>query len=124
MSKELSVKMAAWLGHVRAASEQGLTIKAYATAHGVSAAAMYQAKSVLMNSGAWPRSVLRAAARSTQPPSPSKQSAKASAFVPVRVAGTVRSCRLSHVSGWSIECDDLPSTAWLSALLQGAGNAA
>ena len=107
MSKELSVKMAAWLGHVRAASEQGLSIKAYAVSQGVSAAALYQAKSVLMECGAWPRS------------SPRKSVIKASAFVPVRVANTPRACRLSHVSGWSIECEVLPPTQWLNELVRG-----
>ncbi len=116
MSNELSVKMAVWLGHVRAASEQGLTIAAYANAQGLSAAALYQAKSVLMKCGAWPRS--------TQRSSPSKSRVKASAFVPVRMGISTRSCRLSHVSGWSIECDDLPSAAWLTELLRGAHVAA
>ncbi len=116
MSNELSVKMAAWLGHVRTASEQGVTIRSYAATHGLSAAALYQAKSVLMNCGAWPRSAQRSL--------PNKQRAKASAFVPIRIASTVRSCRLSHVSGWSIECDDLPSAAWLTELLRGAHVAA
>lgn len=115
MSNELSVKMAVWLTHVRAASDQGLTIAAYASAQGLSAAALYQAKSVLMKCGAWPRSAQRSL--------PNKQRAKASAFVPVRVASASRSCRLSHVSGWSIECDDLPSTQWLNELLQGAVHA-
>ena len=77
MSSELSVKMAGWLGHVRAASEQGLTIAAYANAQGLSAAALYQAKSVLMKCGTWPRT--------TQRSSSNKLRAKASAFVPVRI---------------------------------------
>ena len=47
MSNELSVKMSAWLAHVRAASEQGVSIAAYAAAQGLSAAALYQAKSEL-----------------------------------------------------------------------------
>lgn len=115
MSSELSVKMAGWLGHVRAASEQGLTIAAYANAQGLSAAALYQAKSVLMKCGTWPRT--------TQRSSSNKLRAKASAFVPVRVAST-RSCRLSHVSGWSIELDDLPSAHWLTDVVRGAAHVA
>ena len=116
MSSELSVKMAVWLTHVRAASEQGLTIAAYASAQGLSAAALYQAKSVLMKCGAW--------SRTTQRSSAGKSRAKASVFVPVRMGSSTLSCRLSHVSGWSIECDDLPSAQWLTDVVQGAAHAA
>jgi hypothetical protein len=107
MSDELSVKQAAWLGHVRAASEQGMPLAAYAAAHGLSAGALYQAKRVLMDAGAWPRT------------SPRKGAAATSAFVPIRVKpGSVRACRLSHVSGWSIECEELPPAAWLNEVLR------
>ena len=121
MSSELSIKMSAWLAHVRAASEQGVTIAAYAAAQGLSAAALYQAKSQLMKVGAWPRSsVLRASARSS---SRSKHSTPASRFVPVRVTDAM-SCRLSHVSGWTLTCDGLPSAQWLMTLVRDAIHAA
>jgi hypothetical protein len=117
MSNELTVKMSAWLAHVRAASEQGLTIVAYAAAQGLSATSMYQAKSQLMKVGAWPRSSApRAQVRS---PSRRKRKTPASRFVPVRVTAAV-SCRLSHVSGWTLTCDDLPSAQWLMALVRDA----
>ena len=121
MSNELSVKMSAWLAHVRAASEQGVTIAAYAAAHGVSAAALYQAKSQLMKVGVWPRtSAPRARAGSSLR---SRRSTPASRFVPVRVTEGV-SCRLSHVSGWTLTCDTLPPTEWLNSLLRDAVHAA
>jgi hypothetical protein len=121
MSSELSVKMSAWLGHVRAASEQGVTVAAYAAAQGVSAAALYQAKSQLMKMGAWPRtSAPRVRVRSL---SSGNRRASASRFVPVRVTDAV-ACRLSHVSGWTLTCDDLPSAQWLSLLVQGGTDAA
>ena len=121
MSNELSAKMSAWLGHVRAASEQGVTIAAYAAAQGVSAAALYQAKSQLMKVGAWPRaSAPRASARSS---SLRRRSTPASRFVPVRVTDAM-SCRLSHVSGWTLTCDTLPPTEWLNSLLRDAVHAA
>jgi hypothetical protein len=112
MSSELSIKMSAWLSHVRAASEQGVTIAAYAAAQGLSAAALYQAKSQLMKMGAWPQSSPRR-----------KRAAQASRFVPVRVTETV-SCRLHHVSGWTLTCDGLPSASWLLSLVQGGIDAA
>jgi len=126
MSNELSIKMSAWLAHVRAASEQGVTIAAYAAAQGLSAAALYQAKSQLMKVGAWPRSSTpRARMRIS---SRRQRSAPASRFVPVRVTAAVP-CRLSHVSGWTLTCDALPSAQWLmdlvrDAVLPGATHAA
>ena len=116
MSNELTVKMSAWLGHVRVANEQGMTIAAYAAAQGLSATSMYQAKSQLMKVGAWPRSStprVRAASSLR-----SRRRAPASRFVPVQVADAV-SCRLSHVSGWTLTCNGLPSAAWLLSLVQG-----
>jgi hypothetical protein len=121
MSSELTVKMSAWLSHVRAASDQGVTIAAYAAAQGLSAAALYQAKSQLMKMGVWPRSAApRARVRSS---SSSKRRVPASRFVPVRLTEGV-SCRLSHVSGWTLTCDDLPSAQWLMALVRDAVHAA
>ncbi len=116
MSSELSAKMSAWLGHVRAASEQGMTIAAYAAAHGVSAAALYQAKSQLMKVGAWPRSSAPRVRAATSPRS--RRRTPVSRFVPVRVTDEM-SCRLSHVSGWTLTCDGLPSASWLLSLVQG-----
>lgn len=117
MSSELSVKMAGWLAHVRAASEQGLSMKEYAVAQGLSASALYQAKSQLMRVGAWPRS-----SASTVGASRSKRKVSASRFVPVRMVDA--SCRLSHVSGWTLTCANLPSAAWLLSLVQGHADVA
>lgn len=116
MSHELSVKMQGWLEHVRAASKQGMRLSAYAAQAGVSASGLYQAKSQLMKVGAWPRSSSRAARVQSKP------AGKDSRFVAVKVSAPV-GCRLSHVSGWSIECGTLPPAAWLQSLLQGANHA-
>lgn len=112
MSSELSVTMQAWLGHVRAASERGMTLSAYAAQEGLSAGALYQAKAQLMKVGAWPRaSSVKKSISTTRRPR--------SRFVAVEVASPM-SCRLSHVSGWSIECGALPPVAWLNSLLRNA----
>jgi len=111
--------MAAWLEHIRAASEGGQSLRSYAAAQGLSAAAIYQAKSLLMKSGAWPR-----AARLKSSATVRGRRAAAS-LVPVRiVAAAPASCRLRHVSGWSIECAALPAVSWLLALVQGGVHAA
>jgi hypothetical protein len=113
MKKGLSKTMVGWLGHVRAANERGMGLSAYAQAKGLSASGLYQAKSQLMKVGAWPRPHRRKG---------SATKAKPSEFVAVHVASPM-GCRLSHVSGWSIECDALPSTTWLNELLRGSGHA-
>jgi hypothetical protein len=46
-------------------------------------------------------------------------------FVPVR-ASTPRNgsmCRMSHPSGWVIECSALPEAAWISALMRASDDA-
>lgn len=117
MSGELSEKMQAWLGHVRAAVERGMTLSAYAAQAGLSAGALYQAKAQLMKVGAWPRS------SRVKVTGMSKRHREGSRFVAVEVSAPM-GCRLSHVSGWSIECASLPPVAWLNALLPGAAHAA
>jgi hypothetical protein len=107
---ELSARLQKWLEHVRCASEAGVSLNAYANEHGLSASALYQAKSTLMGLGAWPKSAERVVRRAVKPKS------VPIGFVPVQVA-PMASCRLSHVSGWSIECD-LPSAQWLNALVR------
>lgn len=117
MSNELSVKMQEWLGHVRAASERGVTLSAYAAQEGLSAGALYQAKAQLMKVGAWPR------ASGVKRKEISTARRRRSQFVAVEAASPM-SCRLSHVSGWSIECASLPPVAWLHSLLRDQAYAA
>lgn len=109
---ELSVKLAEWLSHVRAASDQGMTLSAYAVSQGLSASSLYQAKSKLMETGAWPRS--------STAPSKSRHPVNRSAFVKAQVLAVPMSCRLAQVSGWRMECDELPSPQWLSDLVRSA----
>jgi hypothetical protein len=107
---ELSVRLQKWLEHVRCASEAGVSLRAYAMEHGLSPSVLYQAKSDLMKLGAWPRSVVRKVRTKSVP-----------GFVQVKVASA--SCRLSHVSGWSIDCNELPSAQWLNVLVRGVAHA-
>lgn len=113
MSNELSEKMQGWLGHVRAASERGMRLSAYAAQEKLSTAALYQAKAQLMRMGALPRGSHRAAKGVAR---------KRSRFVAVEVAAPM-SCRLSHVSGWSIECGALPPVEWLLSVVGSAAHA-
>jgi hypothetical protein len=113
--RELSARLQQWLDHVRCASEGGVSLRVYAKEQGLSASALYKAKSTLMGLGAWPRSAERGARKT------SKQPPLRGGFVSVQVASI--GCRLAHVSGWSIECD-LPSAQWLNELVRSAVHAA
>jgi hypothetical protein len=116
MSAELSEQMSAWLVHVRAASEQGMSVRAYASSQSLSANAMYQAKAQLMKVGAWPRATVgrRVSLRRREP----------SRFVAAKVVTPPMPCRLSHVSGWRIECESLPPAEWLVSVLRSAAHVA
>jgi hypothetical protein len=116
MSVELSEKMSAWLVHVRAASEQGVSVRAYASSQGLSANAMYQAKAQLTTVGAWPR-VSRHLKSSGKPVEHSR-------FVRAKVVPASMPCRLSHVSGWRIECESLPPAEWLASVLRSVAHVA
>jgi len=118
MSNELTATMVQWLMHVRAASEAGVTLGVYAKQHALSAAALYKAKSALMNRGAWPR-----AAAVGKIVSRRKATSAAADFVSVQMS-SVMPCRLRHVSGWVMECDTLPSAVWLALLGKESAHAA
>ena len=85
MRGELSIKMKAWLGHVRAASESSQSLRGYAQAQGLSAAAMYQAKSLLMKSGAWPRASRPISATRVIASAAVRGRRAAASFVPVQI---------------------------------------
>jgi hypothetical protein len=94
-----------WLKHVRAAMGSSAPMQGYAKRHGLSAAALYNAKSVFKRMG-----LLKSASRELAP----------SAFVPVQMAPQVPPlvcCRLQHVSGWQLEMERLPDARWIRGLM-------
>jgi DNA-binding CsgD family transcriptional regulator len=113
--------------HARQAQEQGLTLTQYAKTVGISIKALYQAR----------RRVARKAALNTsgQIKSAARPS-RTQTFVPVRVVPSGQescdakvgsptlSCRVTHPSGWTIECSTLPSAAWVAAIMAGGPHAA
>jgi hypothetical protein len=90
-----------WLAHIQAAMRGGEQLQRYAKRHGLSVAALYNAKSVFKRAG-----LLKHASGELAP----------SAFVAVQIAAPVQPlmrCRLQHQSGWQLEMERLPDAKWL-----------
>lgn len=112
MTDKLTKRQRWWLEHVRRATGSGETLKAYARSHGISLSGLYDAKFKFSRCGLFVGKGVEG--RKRQP----------SAFVPVQLdaALPVRSaCRLTHTSGWVVECEGLPEPGWLLALLKSGG---
>lgn len=94
-----------WLSHVEAAMCSGDKLQWYAKRHGLSVAALYNAKSVFKRAG-----LLKDASSELA----------SSAFVPVQIAAPAQPmmrCRLQHLSGWQLEMERLPDAKWLRDLI-------
>lgn len=96
-----------WLRHIEAAMRSGEQLQQYAKRHGLSVAALYNAKSVFKRAG-----LLNGTSTKRVP----------NAFVPVQIAPHAASpirCRLHHLSGWQLEMQRLPDAKWLRDLIGG-----
>lgn len=108
MTNELSERQRYWFEHLQRASEQQVSLARYAHEQGLAVQQLYGAKTWLVKIGVWPGGTQRAALPSSE-------------FVAVRMlpgSHAVR-CRLSHVSGWSVECEGWPDAAWLRSVVGG-----
>jgi hypothetical protein len=107
MSKVMSERQQYWHGHLRRADEQQVSLAQYAREQGLKLTQLYGAKTWLVKLGVWPRGAQRSAAPASEfvavhLPPPGSRSAR---------------CRLSHVSGWSMECECWPDVVWLRNLV-------
>jgi hypothetical protein len=109
------------LEQMREAQKQGVTLKAYAAKMGLDVGQLYDLRRRLVRKGAF----------GALPPRKPRKSRKTSAFVPVRVVSAVTvpsatssAFRLSHPSGWVLECDGLPPASWIATVLAGGRHAA
>lgn len=109
---ELSEKERACLEHLRQAREQGKSFSQYCREQDLPHNQWYWVK----------REMIRKGVVAGQGKAQAKgNGAKPGAFVPVRLspaAGAVV-CRVSHPSGWVMECGSFPQAQWLAALLSG-----
>ncbi len=99
--KKMTKRQQFWLAHIQAAMRGGEQLQRYAKQHGLSVAALYNAKSVFKRAG-----LLKDISGELA----------SSAFVPVQIAPSVQPlmrCRLQHLSGWQLEMERLPDAKWL-----------
>jgi hypothetical protein len=103
--EKLTVREVQILDHLKQARSLGVPLTEYASAYDVDVRDLYTGKAALLKKGVLARS----------------PAAEKSDFVPVRVTSRAIStaCRLSHPSGWSIECASLPDAAWVLTVLRG-----
>ncbi|MGH8746651.1 MAG: IS66 family insertion sequence element accessory protein TnpA, partial [Burkholderiales bacterium] len=94
--------------HLRQAQELGVSFSQYCRERDLRFHQWYWIKRVLMRKG-----VIAG--------QPKVEKDRPVGFVPVRIAPAAAgpACRISHASGWVIECGILPQTQWLSALMSG-----
>lgn len=117
---ELTRQEREYLGHLRQAQEEQLTLAQYCRSRGLKAQRLYSVSTNLARKGyVEHRSLPVLAAKRSAP----------GQFVAVRVeppapSSSATGCRLRHPSGWMIECTDFPQASWLAALVQGGDHAA
>lgn len=111
---ELSEKERACLEHLRQAREQGKSFSQYCREQDLSHNQWYWVKREMVRKGA-------IAGRGKA--NAKGQGAKPAGFVPVRLSPSVTAvavvCRVSHPSGWVMECGSFPQAQWLAELLSG-----
>lgn len=104
----LSEKERAYLEHWRQARELGVSFSQYCRQKGLPINPWYWVR----------RGLVRKGVIDGRKP---VKGAKPSGFVPMHIAPEAAvACRISHPSGWVIECERLPQAQWLTALLSGA----
>lgn len=111
---ELSEKERACLDHLRQAREQGKSFSQYCREQNLSHNQWYWVKREMLRKGV-------IAVRGEAKAKAKRQGAKPAGFVPVRLSPSAPPvvCRVSHPSGWVMECGSFPQAQWLATLLSG-----
>lgn len=114
---ELTLGERRFLERVREAQSEGISLKDYYLAHGLSLRMLSRVQRQLTDKGIAP-----------PPSSAAAEAGKSGKLIEVRVADSVGSraavaaaapvCRLRHPSGWLIECGMWPDPRWLSGLIE------
>ena len=112
---ELTLGERRYLERVREAQSEGVSLKEYYLAHGLSLRMLSRVQRQLADKGIAP-----------PPSSAVAQAGEAGKLIEVRVTDSVGRaglpaagpvCRLRHPSGWLIECGAWPDPRWISALM-------
>ena len=113
---ELTLGERRYLERVREAQSEGVSLKDYYLAHGLSLRMLSRVQRQLTDKGIVP-----------PPSSVVAEAGKAGKLIEVRVTDSVGGggfpaavpvCRLRHPSGWLIECGMWPDPRWLSGLME------
>lgn len=95
------------LEHLNHAKELGSPLTEFATAFHLNVNDLYAGKAQLARKGFWPAKVADAA----------RPELLAVEVVPEKKSTDVSLCRLTHRSGWTIECAGWPAPDWVAALI-------
>lgn len=98
-----------YLEHAEAAQSEGVSLRQYYRAAGLSESSLYGVRRRLIRKG-----VVAARYRRTD-----RVPKKRDSFVAVQVstASPGPMCRMRHPNGWVIECSQWPEASWMAALL-------
>ena len=111
---ELTLAEQRLLERVQEAANEGVSLRDYYRAHGLSVTMLYKVRRRLVQKGLLPP--LRQSAGTTEVPGKLVQVRVTEAMeAEVAVPGLV--CRLHHPSGWLIECGEWPDPRWLAGLM-------
>lgn len=119
-----------YLEHVRRARAKGLALSDYARSIGMNPYALYSMRRQMRRKGVLAPATAGSAAAGKEEPASARRGRE---FVAVRVAqphqsmvpvGSGMLCRLTHPSGWVIECGSWPPAQWLAECLAGGEHAA
>lgn len=105
-----------YVERAREAQAEGLSLRDYYLAHGLSLRMLLRVQRQLAEKGM----VLPPSSAAVEAGKPGKliEVRVAAAVVPAQVPASGAVCRLRHPSGWLIECGMWPDPRWLSGLME------
>jgi transposase-like protein len=112
---ELTLAEQRLLERVQEAASEGVSLRDYYRAHGLSVTMLYKVRRRLVQKGLLPP--LRQSAGTSEVPGKLVEVQVAEALEEAEVAVPGLVCRLHHPSGWLIECGEWPDPRWLAGLL-------
>ena len=121
--QKLTEREQQYLEHVRRAKERGISLVEYCAELGVKPRALYSTRRDMVRKGLLPRvRPVKGERRRVTSKKSSFATVRVAARTPVSAEGGVV-CRVRHPSGCLLELGHWPEAAWISKVLQGAGDA-
>lgn len=115
MRGELTLAEQRLLERVQEAASEGMSLRDYYRAHGLSVTMLYKVRRRLVQKGLLPP--LRQSAGTSEVAGKLVQVRLADAMEEAEVAVPGLVCRVHHPSGWLIECGEWPDPRWLAGLM-------